>query len=107
MKDFRFQVLMVWLPVPSKSCIASEENGRAAQRQLALFLQASLYTVKAFIVLDSDGVRLTAKYYSSEWPTLDKQRSLEEELHKKAQSNREGKLLPCGRATKGLTSSST
>jgi hypothetical protein len=49
-----------------------------------------LYTTKAFIVLDADGKRLAAKYYSFEWPSMEKQLVFEKALFTKAQVNPSG-----------------
>ncbi|KAJ3019337.1 UNVERIFIED_CONTAM: Coatomer subunit zeta-1 [Siphonaria sp. JEL0065] len=43
----------------------------------------ALYTTKAVIVLDSEGKRLLAKYYSPDYPTLKEQRVFEKALFDK------------------------
>ncbi|KAJ3049670.1 Coatomer subunit zeta-1 [Rhizophlyctis rosea] len=43
----------------------------------------SLYTVKAVIILDTDGKRLLSKYYTNDWPTQESQRAFQTTLHKK------------------------
>ncbi|KAL6057155.1 Coatomer subunit zeta-2 [Balamuthia mandrillaris] len=50
---------------------------------------SSLYTVKAIVVLDSDGKRICAKYYSKEWETSEKQKQFEKSLWSKTQLHAE------------------
>lgn len=50
-------------------------------------LQSSLYTIKAVLVLDTEGKRLIAKYYSYEWSQLEKQLAFEKNIVSKAQVN--------------------
>jgi hypothetical protein len=49
-----------------------------------------LYTTKAFVLLDGEGKRLAAKYYSYEWPTLEKQVLFEKVLWTKSQAHAAG-----------------
>ncbi|ELR12508.1 clathrin adaptor complex small chain subfamily protein [Acanthamoeba castellanii str. Neff] len=45
----------------------------------------ALYCVKAILVLDQEGGRLCARYFTDDWGPLDKQLAFEKQLHKKAQ----------------------
>lgn len=58
----------------------------------ALEMNLSLYSVQAFIILDTEGNRVLAKYYrpkshpqgeSKEWPTLKDQKAFEKGLWQK------------------------
>ncbi|KAI3656276.1 hypothetical protein MP638_000222 [Amoeboaphelidium occidentale] len=44
----------------------------------------SLYSTKAFILLDSEGKRLIAKYYSKDFPTIKEQKAFEKSLFEKS-----------------------
>ncbi|KAI9345136.1 Longin-like domain-containing protein [Zopfochytrium polystomum] len=46
-------------------------------------LNLTLFTTKAVIILDSEGKRILAKYYSREYPTLKEQRVFERDLFDK------------------------
>lgn len=53
----------------------------------------TLYTTKAFIMLDSDGKRLAARYFTPEWPGLEKQLSFEKSLFTKAQAHPAAEII--------------
>uniref|UniRef100_A0A803JQ30 Coatomer subunit zeta n=1 Tax=Xenopus tropicalis TaxID=8364 RepID=A0A803JQ30_XENTR len=44
----------------------------------------SLYTVKAFIILDHDGRRLLAKYYGDAYPSLAEQQEFEKQIFRRS-----------------------
>uniref|UniRef100_H2ZCK8 Coatomer subunit zeta n=1 Tax=Ciona savignyi TaxID=51511 RepID=H2ZCK8_CIOSA len=46
-------------------------------------LEASLYTIKAILILDNDGERLVAKYYDDTYPTLREQKLFEKNVFNK------------------------
>ena len=50
---------------------------------LTPFRVQSLYTTKAIIILDSEGKRLHAKYYTNDYPTAADQRKFEKTLFDK------------------------
>ena len=54
--------------------------------------------MKALLVLDSEGVRICAKYYQApEWPTLDKQLAFEKILFAKTRTAKvDGTCVPAG-----------
>ena len=57
-------------------------------------LQAIAPTIKALLVLDSEGARIVSKYYTAEWPSLQQQLALEKQLFQKTRSARsEGAFL--------------
>ena len=46
-------------------------------------MDPSLYTVKAILILDNDGLRLVGKYFDSQFPTIKDQREFEKTLFAK------------------------
>lgn len=64
----------------------------------------ALYCVKAILVLDQEGGRLCARYFTDDWGPLDKQLAFEKQLHKKAQPHGTHYLL-CTSSTRRLATS--
>lgn len=58
-------------------------SGSTRREQINLTM--ALYCVKAILVLDQEGGRLCARYFTDDWGPLDKQLAFEKQLHKKAQ----------------------
>ncbi|XP_067097193.1 coatomer subunit zeta-1-like [Osmerus mordax] len=48
-------------------------------------LEPTLYTVKAVLILDSDGERLYAKYYDETYPSVKEQKAFEKNIFNKTQ----------------------
>mmetsp|Transcript_4038 Transcript_4038/g.12306 ORF Transcript_4038/g.12306 Transcript_4038/m.12306 type:complete len:176 (+) Transcript_4038:119-646(+) len=48
----------------------------------------TIYTVKNILILDDEGKRIAARYYTSEFPTLEEQRAFEVRLFEKTRRNR-------------------
>jgi hypothetical protein len=48
----------------------------------------AIYTVKNILILDDEGKRIAARYYTSEFPTLEDQRAFELRLFEKTRRNR-------------------
>jgi hypothetical protein len=51
-------------------------------------MQAVAPVIKALLILDGDGGRICSKYYTPEWPTLEKQLAFEKVLFAKTRGCR-------------------
>jgi len=56
--------------------------------------EASMYMIKAVLVLDNDGERLVTKYFDNEmFPSLNEQRSFEAKLFKKTSKDQDSEIV--------------
>ena len=61
-------------------------------------MEPSLYTVKAILILDNDGLRLAGKYYDDQFPTVKEQKEFEKTLFAKT-SKANGEIVMLGNLT--------
>jgi len=82
-------------------------NAYARLRSLwcaTLVTQTSLYTVKAVLVLDTEGKRILGKYYGNDFPTIKDQFIFERNLFEKTKRVPGTALAGAGRSRKRPTS---